>query len=248
MLRGLLRPRWVAVHVGVGLLVALMVNLGFWQLDRLQQKRDFNELVTTRSERPVQELARVAADLEAGTAEWLRVSINGTYDTTRAVRVVNRSQNGTAGWNEVIPLRTEELGWVIVNRGFVPLAGATATPAPTAEVTVTGWLRASQKRGTLGAVDSTDPMNRDFQRFDLPLMSAQLDGTVLPMYLQLFGESPDTIVSWPAPVPFPELDEGPHRSYAFQWFFFSSVAAVAWVVVVRRKWRAGAVSAPASPG
>lgn len=247
MLRGLLRPRWIGVHVGVGLLVALMVNLGFWQLDRLQQKQDFNVLVTTRSERPVQELARVLPEIENGAAEWLRVSVRGTYDPARAVRVVNRSQNGTAGYNEVVPLRTEAFGWVIVNRGFVPLSGAVPAPVPEGDVGVVGWLRASQKRGTLGAVDSTDPSNRDFQRFDIPLMAKQLGGDVLPVYLQLFEESPATIESWPAPVPFPELDEGPHRSYAFQWFFFSTVAFVAWVVVVRRKWRAGAVSEPSSP-
>ncbi|MFM8553486.1 MAG: SURF1 family protein [Acidimicrobiales bacterium] len=247
MLRGLLRPRWIGVHMGVALLVALMVNLGLWQLDRLQQKRDFNELVTVRSEKPVQELARVVPDLKAGTAEWLRVSIVGTYDPARAVRVVNRSQNGTAGYNEVVPLRTEEFGWVIVNRGFVPLSGAVPAPAPTDRVGVVGWLRASQKRGTLGSVDSTDTANRDFQRFDIPLMARQFDGDVFPMWLQMFEESPTTITSWPAPVPFPELDEGPHQSYAFQWFFFSTVAAAAWVVVVRRKWRAGTVSGPVSP-
>ncbi|MEY4365453.1 MAG: hypothetical protein RLZZ305_797 [Actinomycetota bacterium] len=224
-----------------------MMNLGVWQLHRLNGKREFNALVTERSGRPLSELETIGIPAEPAAAEWLRVSVDGTYDLSRAVRVVNRSQDGTAGYNEVVPLRTDALGWVIVNRGFVPLSGADPTPPATGRTDVVGYLRLSQKRGTLGAVDSTDTANEDFQRFDIPLIARRLDGPVFPMWLQLLEESPSTNAPWPDPVPFPELDEGPHLSYAFQWFFFSAVAAVAWVVVVRRKWRAGAVSADPTP-
>ena len=67
------------------------------------------------------------------------------------------------------------------------------------------------------------------------------------MYVQLTGETPATIMEWPAPVAFPELSEGPHKSYAIQWFFFCLVALTAWVVVTRRKWRAGDVVTPPTP-
>ena len=123
----------------------------------------------------------------------------------------------------------------------IDVAGA----LPPDPVTVAGYLRVTQERGALGAIDSTDIGNKDFQRFDIPLMAKQLDGTVFPMYVQLFKESPATIEQWPAPVSFPELSEGPHKSYAFQWFFFSLVALCAWAVVIRRKWRD--VEEPTSP-
>lgn len=248
MLRGLFRPKWIIVHVGVVALIVLMMNLGFWQLRRLDEKRTFNAMVTSRSEMPVQDISRVtgptAASVPPGGVEWRRVSVEGTYDFSKAVRVVNRSQNGVAGYDEVVPLRTARFGWIIVNRGFIPLAAVVSEALPPDPVTVVGYLRESQTRGVLGSVDSTDPANRDFQRFDIPLMSRQLNGDTFPMWLQMFKESPTTIVSWPAPAAFPELTEGPHRSYAVQWFFFSSVALAAWVVVVRRKWREDPVSPP----
>lgn len=224
-----------------------MVNLGLWQLRRLDQKRDFNSLVTSRSELPVTDLSRLEQPVNPASTEWRRVSVPGTYHPERAVRVVNRSQDGAAGYDEVVPLHTDRFGWIIVNRGFVPLAVDHPVDTPTGPVTVVGYLRASQQRGVLGAVDSTDATNKDFQRFDLPLMSRQLNGAVLPMYIQLVKESPTTVRDWPTPVSFPELSEGPHQSYAFQWFFFSTVAFAAWIVVVRRKWRGTPTTSP-TPG
>lgn len=222
-----------------------MVNLGFWQLHRLDEKRAFNAKVTARSEMPVADIGSVtgtgsgSGGITPTDLDWRRVTVKGTYRFDKAVRVVNRSQDGAAGYDQVVPLLTEDLGWVIVNRGFIPLSVEPEESSPPDPVTVAGYLRVSQQRGTLGAVDSTDIGNKDFQRFDIPLIGRQLDGNVFPMYVQLFKESPATIVQWPTPVSFPELSEGSHRSYAFQWFFFSLVALSAWAVVTRRKWRAG---------
>ena len=36
------------------------------------------------------------------------------------------------------------------------------------------------------------------------------------------------------PVPLPDLDEGPHLSYAFQWFIFAAIGAVGYVMILRR--------------
>ena len=230
-----------------------MVNLGFWQLRRLDDKRTFNAKVTTRSEMPVEDIGRVtgagpgAPDFTAASFDWRRVTVKGSYHFEKAVRVVNRSQDGAAGYDQVVPLLTEEYGWVIVNRGFIPLSIDVAETLPPDPVTVAGYLRVSQQRGALGAVDSTEIGNKDFQRFDIPLMAKQLNGTVFPMYVQLFKETPATIVQWPAPVSFPELSEGPHKSYAVQWFFFCLVALGAWGVVIRRKWRADGAATLQTP-
>ena len=39
----------------------------------------------------------------------------------------------------------------------------------------------------------------------------------------------------PVPVPRPSLDEGPHLSYAFQWFFFSFGTVVAYALIIRKR-------------
>ena len=41
----------------------------------------------------------------------------------------------------------------------------------------------------------------------------------------------------PEPVPAPTLDEGPHLSYAVQWFIFTTVAVVGYPLILRRRAR-----------
>ena len=48
MYRFLLRPRWIAFTVVVVTAIVVMVNLGFWQLRRLDERRAFNDAVAAR--------------------------------------------------------------------------------------------------------------------------------------------------------------------------------------------------------
>ena len=246
-MRRLFSPRWILVHVLLTVLVVLMVNLGFWQLRRLDEKRSFNARLTAASEMPVTELFRTDAwrNTAAPVEEWRRVVVEGTYDPHHAVTIVNRSQDGTAGYDTLVPLVLADARVVFVNRGFVPLATAVPAP-PTGTVKVMGYVRTTQVRGSLGAVDSVDTNVTEFQRFDIELISRRLTAEHFPWYLQRVKEVPGQTGTWPATVTLPALDEGPHLSYAVQWFFFSTVAVVGWVVVVRRRLR-GDVSAPSAP-
>ena len=235
MVRKLLSPRWILIHVGVALLIFLMANLGFWQLNRLDAKKDFNSVLRSHTSTPVQTLDKaVPTKWNKATYEWIRVSISGTYDSSKAVTIINRSQDGSAGYNSAVPFTSTSNRTILVNRGFVPLVMSTPA-APSGEIEIVGYLRASQSRSALGPIDSTDAGNTEFQRFDVPLISAHVGRTLEPMFLQLIQESPAPSSQWPAKVPLPPLDEGTHLSYAMQWFFFCLVAFTAWVVVIRRK-------------
>jgi cytochrome oxidase assembly protein ShyY1 len=101
-------------------------------------------------------------------------------------------------------------------------------------VTVKGYLRTSQKRTLLSAVDSTDPAATEFHRLDVNLLSQRINKPSLPMYIQLTQETPALTSTWPAPTQLPELTEGSHFSYAMQWWFFSLVSLTGWIVVSRR--------------
>jgi cytochrome oxidase assembly protein ShyY1 len=249
MLRGLASPRWILIHIGIGSLTAFMMFLGFWQLNRLEVKRQLNDSIITRTAERVMPMADVLTkNANPQDLEWRRVSLTGTYKTEEAITVINRSQNNTAGYNVVVPLYTND-GVVIINRGFVPLA-ITSPPSPTTPVTIVGFLRLSQQRSALGAIDSSDPEANEFQRFDIPRIAAGINADVAPMFVQVIEENPTTAGPWPSVVGLPALGEGSHLSYAFQWAFFSLVSLTGWIVVIRRKWLAGSndpfVQAPTS--
>jgi len=237
-MKRLATPRWLLVHVLVAGLAVLMVNLGFWQLDRLETKREVNAAVAARGAAPVADLATVLAP-GAGpdeSLEWRRVTAAGTWVPDGAVTVLNRSADGVAGTHSIVPVLLGDDRILLVNRGFVPLTETVTTPR--GAVTVAGYLRPSERRGPLGVVDSSDTTTTEFQRLDISLIARLLGADAVPMWVQLADQSPRTMSDWPAAIPLPEPDEGPHLSYAFQWFFFSLVAVAGWLVAVRRSLRA----------
>lgn len=235
----LLRPRWLAFHLLVVAAIVTMVNLGFWQLRRLDERQAFNATIEARyDETPVALDDLVPATAAPGDdalddVEWRPVSASGTYLVDETFFVVNRSQNGRAGQNVVVPLRLADGRILIVNRGFVPLA--TDVPGtPGDDVDLVGRLRTSQERGLGQLVDPEDGELVEAQRIDIPRLSPQLPGEVVPMYVDLIESSPAEAGPFPEPVAAPDLGEGNHLSYAVQWFVFSIAVAVGWVLAVRR--------------
>lgn len=236
MYRFLLRPRWIGFHLLVVAGIVAMVNLGLWQLRRLDERQAFNTVVEQRYDaapRPIGEV--LVPDVDPDDVEWRPVTATGTYRGDETIRIVNRSQNGFAGDNVVVPMDLADGGVLLVNRGFLPL-GIDLPPAPSGEVTITGRLRPSQERRTGQLSDPTEGVLAEAQRVDIDRLAPQIDGDVAPMYVDVFESRPaDADVL--EPVAAPDLSEGPHLSYAVQWFTFSIAVAVGWVLAVRRSVR-----------
>src|SRR6056297_678260 len=241
----LLRPRWIAFHLLVFGAVALMIWLGFWQLDRLDARREFNDTVTERIEEPPVPAADLLADMGAGAdvdgtavtvdpegIEWRQVTATGTYLDDQ-VLWFNRSQNGVAGDNVLTALVTDDGTTFVVNRGFVALSADVPAP-PDGRVDVLARVRLPQERRTGELTDSSDGPVAEVRRIDLDQLAAQLPGTVPPIYLDLIDSRPAITPADPLPVPAPTLDDGPHLSYAVQWFIFAGCVLVGWVLALRR--------------
>ena len=234
--RFLLRPRWLLSHLFVVLIVVTMVNLGFWQLRRLDERRDRNALIEARAEQPVTPVGDLLDPGDApATVEGVRhrsVTATGTYHDDATVAVRNRTQDGMAGAWLVTPLQLEGGERIGVIRGFVGLAAdgsVVDAPAPTGEVTVTGLVVDPD------GLDGTAPRDVD------PLLAA--GGGILPALVRADESDPpepnaaDPTRPEPAsilPVPPPELSEGPHLGYAVQWFIFSAIAVIGYPLVLRR--------------
>jgi cytochrome oxidase assembly protein ShyY1 len=239
MYRFLLRPRWIAFTVVVVTAIVVMINLGFWQLRRLDERRTFNAAVAARIDRPAVDLDElVPPDATVGDdaladVEWRTVEAAGRYLPDEELRVVNRSQGGQAGDNVVTPLLLDDGRVLLVARGFVPLDNEEAA-APTGEVSIEGRLRRTEVRRTGALSDASEGDLTEAQRLDIRRLAAQLPGDVVPMYVELTASDPPAAGAFPVPIAQPALDEGPHLSYAVQWFIFSVLAAIGWFLAVRR--------------
>jgi cytochrome oxidase assembly protein ShyY1 len=167
--------------------------------------------------------------------------VRGTYDTTNEVIVRARSLNERPGVWVATPLRLASGEAVVVVRGFLPTQGTPdAVPAdaepPTGRVTVEGKVQATQTRGTFGP---TDPDGRltNMARVDVARLQRQVPYALYPAYVQLESSQPAQAGTEPEVLPEPALDEGPHLSYAVQWFIFSTIAIVGYPLILRRSAR-----------
>jgi cytochrome oxidase assembly protein ShyY1 len=237
--------RWVVGHVVCLTLIVAFVNLGLWQLHRLQERRDHNELLQRRMAAAAEPIERVLQGRSAGVgdAAYRRVSAEGTWlpDSTMLVR--SRALDERPGYHVLAVLVTGPGRGVVVNRGFAPLGGggedtirrAVAPRHPRA--TVIGVLRPSETRGSIGPRDPATGRLTVLNRTDVERIQQQTDAQLAPGFVQLASVTP-TQGALPTILPLPDAgNEGSHLNYAGQWFLFATIGAIGWPFVVRRAGR-----------
>ena len=221
--------RWLLSHAFVGAMVVLFIWAGFWQLSRLSERKELNEVVLARSEAPAKTVAQVLASSDPEELNYVQIQDSGTWLDPELVRVANRSLNGRAGDWQVGTFVTDDDVAILVNRGFL---GRDDVAGTAADGQITGWLQTSRaKEGYFGAADSG--VGERVPRLNVPLLEERAGLEVAPVWLQLSGETDP--FAFPQPVPLPGIDEGSHFSYAMQWFTFATLTTVFYGLILRKK-------------
>jgi len=239
--RFLLAPRWIGLLVFAIVVAGVCVRLGIWQLDRLDQRRALNATVERglgSDPVPVEDLLAAAGpegDLEE--LAYRRVSASGTFDAGHELLLFGRALDGRPGHHVLTPLLLDDGRALVVDRGWVPyeLDAPPVEPAapPDGEVTVDGFLLPPVDDPDAAGERSPDGRLLTVTALDLDTISETIPAPVLPLAAQLQQVQPPSGRDLPRVVPPPELSEGPHLSYAIQWFTFATIAIVGYLVLVR---------------
>lgn len=225
------RPIWILGHLVALTAVVIFVWCGFWQIDRLHEKQARNRLIAERSDGPAVDIDTVSI----GEARYRRVRARGTFDDADHVVIRNRAFAGTNGEHLVTPFVLDDGSVLLVLRGWIG-SDDKAPPSPSGSLTIEGLLLQSQTR-RFGPKDPPTGRLAVLNRLDVARIAQQLPGRdVYPLYLQLTKPAPPKNVE-PNIVDPPARDEGPHRSYAIQWFLFAGVVLVGYPVLMRRRAR-----------
>ena len=244
MYRFLLRPKWIAFHLLCLAVMAGMISLALWQLRRLDERAGFNDRVTEHLGTDPAPLADLLS-LPRDDAEYRRADITGEFLPDQEFLVVNVSQNGETGRNVVNALQLDDGSVLIVNRGFVA-NGTPVPPAPAGSVRMVGLLKKSQRpRAGQPADDGTQTLT-EIRRVDLEALALQFQQPVQPMYAELRSYADREREPGLQSIPYPTLDDGPHLSYAIQWFAFTVCVGVGWVLAIRKSAREKAGLPPRS--
>ena len=93
------RPGWILSHLFVASCVVAFVLLGFWQLSRLQERKDANALIRSRETAepvPLGTLIPVDATTEQSSPiSYRKVTVTGHYDTDNQVLIRNRTRGSS---------------------------------------------------------------------------------------------------------------------------------------------------------
>ena len=217
-------------------LATACIRLGFWQLSRLAQRRSRNAVVSARLAQPLVPLKSLPPD---STSILRRAMISGTTDFDHEIVLAARSYQGSPGVYLLTPLRIPGSDTaVLVNRGWIYAPDGV-------NVDLKRW----RERGASfvgyaellppGRSASPDGVlkhdSRIARELDLVTVNSLLPYPVASIYL--VATEPDTtkpVGERVARLPRPTLDEGPHLSYALQWFAFAAIALIGGAVVAVR--------------
>lgn len=239
----------IAVVISVAF-AALFARLGFWQLQRLAERRAFNATLAQRTTAPA--VAPAALPADTALSRYRRVRLVGTFDFVREMVLGNRPRDGDPGVRIITPFVPSDGGPVVlVDRGWVYSPDAATVQLERwrepARVALEGFVQQFAAGGPTPARAASS--DRLWWRLDGTAVQRTLPYTIAPFYVVALPDSASQaaiaaqqtdaggmpIPTRPVRLGLPPLSEGSHKSYAIQWFFFSLVALTGAAVAIAQE-------------
>jgi len=239
--------RSLGFGIFTGVMVALFVGLGIWQLQRRVEK---HALIAALDERlaaqpvplpPAAQWSTLTPDRD----EFRRVSFTATYDARLDAMVYSsgsaiRSDISGPGTWAFLPARLPDGETVAVNAGFVPNTmqdravqdRAVARLVTGSPVAMTGYIRFPEATGML-TPDVEHAKRLWFARDHLAMAQTLGWNRGAPFYIDLETPVPPSGIPKPGPLQVQLRDE--HMQYAITWFSLALAVVIAFGVWLRRK-------------
>ena len=235
-------PEW-RISLFTAILLPVMVALGFWQLQRADEKAALSAAWAARQQQPPAALAEVW-HAPADALAYLPVTLEGRFLADRYFLLDNRVLGGRFGY-EVLGIMqlANDAGLVLVNRGWV--AGDPArqalpqVPVVAGEVTVQGFVYVAPGAPYLLAEQQLQPgWPKVLQAIEMDKLATVLDATVgkalFPFPVRLNQDEPGALtVDWAVVNVSPEK----HRAYAVQWFTMAAVLLIFYLLRCSNIWQ-----------
>ncbi|MFC6087037.1 SURF1 family protein [Sphaerisporangium aureirubrum] len=242
MLRTLLSPRLVGLHlVTIGVLIAFTL-LGRWQLGVFE---DSGRPRTTQDPAPVALTSLTGPGPGTPVAALgRRVTVTGTFDAADQLLVAERvpsveTGGGTspdAGFWLLTPMRLADGSVIPVVRGWVASATDPAVAVPPGELTVTGRLQPSEPTDFARRRGAPLPAGQVETVSSAVLVNVWHGARLRDGFVVATGAVPGAPAVKPVAVPPPTVAGGftwRNLAYAAQWWIFAAFAVFMWFHFVR---------------
>jgi surfeit locus 1 family protein len=241
LLRNLFNRKWILTTILVIAAVAVMIRLGVWQLDRLEQRRIFSERVTAQRDDAKLILSSETMSQDLYEMEYRAVEVTGEYAHSQEVALSNQVWDRLLGIHLLTPMKINGTEmYVLVDRGWIPSEDYSPNNwnkyQEPGQITVEGVIRRPQTRPTFGGLpDPTLTLGQTrlthWKNVNLERIQLENGLPMLPIYIQQTPHGEQTKPPLRAVFNL-ELSEGPHMGYALQWFAFAAILAIGYPVYV----------------
>ncbi len=219
----------------------MLLGLGFWQLDRAQQKTEIRDLYWQRSDAPPLNIGSAIEVPEE--LEYFRLRATGTWDGKHEFLLDNRVRHGQPGFHVITPLLFRGgNSAILVNRGWIPghpdRSQIPVADSPVGDATVTGT--AIIPPADVFLLKDPPPLQSDrwpriWQSIDIGRFATAVPYQIQGVILLLDDEhSAGFERQWPPPD---ASWIGRHKAYAFQWFALSATLLVIYFLLALRSRR-----------
>lgn len=209
----------------------MLLSLGGWQLQRAEQKRVW-----------LQQLDDAPATTVTGALErlehydWVPVRLEIELMPLKVFLLDNRTRQGRAGYEVVVPIRVDEGNWWLGSLGWIA-APPRREQLPEIELSrrwlrVDGVLSRPLESVTLAASQVEPGWPRRIQSLDIQQIREALAEPVEPLVLHLKTTVSEVIL--PRENIYTGIEPERHFGYAVQWFGLA-LALVVWLIWVGRK-------------
>lgn len=217
--------------------VILLIRLGIWQLDRLEQRRAFNTRVAERWQMEPYDVSREALPTDLSELEYRRVQAEGNFDYANQIVLKEQTYGDVPGLRLVTPLDLGDGRAILVVRGWVPYGQDTpdqlAALEEPAAAPVVGLLQESQLLPNGAAPTVPDTPQHEWFYLNIDAIQPQMPYQLLPVFILMLPEAGRAFDALPIRDEPLTLTEGNHFSYAIQWFTFALILGVGYIFLVR---------------
>lgn len=235
------RPGSVLVLLAIVMpVLAMLLLLGNWQLQRLQWKKGLVATIETRMQQPPAPLDEIVARWEqTGDVDYLPVRFEGTFLHEREQHFL-ATHDGQSGWHVYTPLALADGRVIILNRGFVPYDMKVAANRGWAPITgsaaIVGLARnpLAEKPGDL--VPDNAPGERTWYWKDFDAMARAMglqDSDLVPFFIDVSSTDGKVSAGPVGGVTRVSLPNN-HLQYAFTWFALAATLIVVAGIYLRR--------------
>ncbi len=215
------------------LILPVLLRLGFWQLDRAEEKRDLIELFKQQNELGplfIKDTLKYDEKLNYRTAQ-----VAGNYNSKKQIFIDNKIHQGKTGVYVMTPFKLKNSEYsILVNRGWQPMvidrSSLPEIKTPTQTLALKGKIKINTKKPfTVGEQFQSNKGWPALMQWISISEIEKISGLKLLPYIFLLDEKEKSgyVRNWKPVVMQPEKS----TSYAVQWFTLALALVIIYIVV-----------------